>query len=181
MRVPGSSFSSSFPECMHPQPPHAIRSPPPASDLQERPSSSSLWTGQSRSQARGRLILGALLSTSFIGPARQPFRRAVNRSTTLPSPSLPTRTRTRTTRGASPSRYVPSFVFVPYCFPASFSHLLARTIPSFCFVLAPAISLCSCMAHHLFPRQYQKSPATLQHLVYQINFSVNPLVRSSKL
>lgn len=82
---PGSSFSSS--SSMHPQPPHANRSPPPASDLQERPSPSTFWTGQSRSQARGRVILGASLSTFFIGPAGQPFWRAVNRSTTHPSPS----------------------------------------------------------------------------------------------
>lgn len=103
---------------MHPQPPHANRSPPPASDLQERPSPSTFWTGQSRSQARGRVILGASLSTSFIGPAGQPFWRAVNRSTTQPFP-FQHAARTRTTRGASPSRYVPSSVFVHDCFPAS--------------------------------------------------------------
>lgn len=121
MRVSGSSFTSSSSTVCTPSPPHAIRSPPPASDLQERPSSSSSWTGQSRSQARGRLILGASLSTSFIGPARQPSWRAVNRST-LPPP-LPTRTRTRTQHAAPLPRGM--FQASCLCLTVSLTHLLS--------------------------------------------------------
>lgn len=180
------------------QQPHVSGLLPPLLIFRNDPLHRPSWTGQSRSQARGRLILGALALDFLHWPScttLQARRQQINHTTPKSPPGLPaaspTRTRTRT-RGASALEVRSKPVFFSFfLFPLTVSLpasparpllLVRASSPRVVLYWHLPSCLCSCVFYHPFlPAALETDhPPTSppQYLVYQINFSINPLVRS---